>query len=913
MRKVARILLILILVPLLTPLLPQKAFAGDLGVKIRIDRLAISKATGGMICATPETTGVEASIQVIFPTGFTVNSTASNWTVTTTNLPSGAVALPGVGTATGVSGQTVTFPSNDLSIGTEYCFNFASSNTLTTPSSVGTYNGIVRTMNSSNQAIDYHAYAVSIVTNDNISVTATVAANPTDFDATLALTSPANGSFTPNTTLTYTLTYGNLLTYPASITVEAAWDLGTVQGNGSPSESILDYVIGSASNAYNSTPPVVDTVNRKIDWTISTIPGSTTNETVTFQLITNSSYTGSLPVTFTVNGRVLGPGTQTADSTVTSTFQNASSSTSSTSGGGSAGGDGLSDGRTDGRTDGLGPRPISNDLRINTIDIRTISQDQASIYISTNHASKLKVIYGTSINNLDETKTIINFAADHLVTLTKLKPHTRYYFRVNATDQDGLSAASDLYLLDTAQASKPPKVDLKSLIVTSQDVLLVDASRSQDQIGNFIIPNTANYSFKVKIDDSPNVKFVKAILRSKKVLGINSFQPETTSTDSVTVSEISSGHFVGRLNAGVNPGEYELILQVQDYNGNISEQKIADVTISPPLRIVNRVTKNAVEHAKITFYFYNQRLKIYELLTSSTTPIKNPAYSEPNGTVLTVLPAGKYRAIVNTLGYKEQSVEFTLNPNSTSNYPTIELTPLPFSILTLAQYYLSTAYDFFQSSGQALSTLRSSFRFFELISFLLITLLMLLLTVALSKRISVPIFLFPSFALYHVLRPFKKTLHTFLVHGSITALGSDEPIAEVLLYFFSNSGKVLGHAKSNEQGEFLIKIHEAVDIRITTNKKGFAGKSIKIRKSDLNDRIILQIEQTGKPPRVSINNLKWYIEYLLSTFFEAILITVLCIEIVFIGQFGITKVLPFIVVSVINILLWAENMRAARR
>lgn len=913
MRNIARILLVVVLIPIFTPLLPQKAFAGDLGVKIRIDRLATSKSTGGMICATPETTGVENSIQVIFPTGFTVNSIASNWTVTTTNLPSGAVALPGVGTATGVSVQTVTFPSNDLSIGTEYCFNFSSASTLTTPSSIGTYNGIVRTMNSSSQVIDYHAFAVSIVTNDSISVTATVAANPTDFDAALALTSPTNGTFTPNTTLTYTLTYGNLLTYPANVTVEASWDLGTIQGNGSATESVLDYVIGSASNAYSSTPPVVDTVNRKIDWTISTIPGSTTNQTVTFQLITNSSYTGVLPVTFTVNGRVLGPGTQTADSTVTSTFQNPIAPTSAISYGGS-GGDGRSDGRTDGRSDGLGPKPsTSSSLRINTIDIRTISQDQASIYISTSRASKIKISYGTSLNNLTESKAVGTFATEHLATLPSLKPHTRYYFRVNASDQNGSSATSDLYLLDTAQISNPPQVDINSLIVTSQDVLLVDMLPLQGQIGRFIIPYTSNYSFKIMIKDPTNVKSVTAILRNKNVLGINSFALETTGHESVTVSEISPGHFVGRLNAGVKPGEYELILQVQDYNGNISEQKISDVTVSQPLRVINTATKDAVEHAKITFYYYNQRLKLFELLSSSITPVKNPTYSEPDGNVLTVLPPGKYKAVIHVLGYKEQSLEFTLDPHNSSNYPTVELAPLPFNILTLGQYYLSTALDFFQSSEQAIQTLRSSYRFFELVSFLLISFLLFLLTISLSKRMSVPVILFPTFLMYHIFLPFRKNVHTFLVHGNVSTSGSDESVAGVLLYFLTSSGKVLGHTKSNEHGEFLVKIHKALDLKITTNKKGFSGKTIKVSKNTLNDRILIQIDQTGKPPRISLNNLKWYTEYLLSTLFEAILILVLAIEIVFIGQFGVHKVLPFIVLSVADILLWASNMRAAKR
>ena len=99
---------------------------------VRLDRLAASIATGGTVCAQAETVGTEVDVQVVFPTGFTVNSTPGNWTVTTTNLPSGATAWPVIGTATAVSSQTVTFPSTDLTISTLYCFNFTGTSTLTT-------------------------------------------------------------------------------------------------------------------------------------------------------------------------------------------------------------------------------------------------------------------------------------------------------------------------------------------------------------------------------------------------------------------------------------------------------------------------------------------------------------------------------------------------------------------------------------------------------------------------------------------------------------------------------------------------------------------------------------------------------------------------------------------------------------
>jgi hypothetical protein len=57
----------------------------------RLDRLKASTTTGGTVCAKPQTATTETDVQVT-SFGFTVNSTAGNWTVTTTNLPSGAAA-----------------------------------------------------------------------------------------------------------------------------------------------------------------------------------------------------------------------------------------------------------------------------------------------------------------------------------------------------------------------------------------------------------------------------------------------------------------------------------------------------------------------------------------------------------------------------------------------------------------------------------------------------------------------------------------------------------------------------------------------------------------------------------------------------------------------------------------------------
>jgi hypothetical protein len=144
---------------------------------VKLDRLRASTTTGGTICARPTTVSTEASVQVTFPAGFTVNPTATNWTTTTTNLPAGTSAWVGIGTASAVAGQVVTFPSGELAIGTTYCFNFSETSTLTNDIAGNDKIGSIATRTAALSTIDSANYALSVVSDDQIVVSAVVPPN----------------------------------------------------------------------------------------------------------------------------------------------------------------------------------------------------------------------------------------------------------------------------------------------------------------------------------------------------------------------------------------------------------------------------------------------------------------------------------------------------------------------------------------------------------------------------------------------------------------------------------------------------------------------------------------------------------------------------------------------------------------
>ena len=179
LRNVAVVNTVALVLFLLAPLffvVSQAQAAGLQQVYIRLDRLIASTATGGTVCAKSATASVETTVKVTFPTGFATVDTPANWTVTTTNLPSGATAWIGIGTASAATGQDVTFPSGDMVVGTLYCFNFTGTSTLTNAGAGNDLVGTVTTQLAGPTAIDTSNYALSIVTNDQIVVSATVPA-----------------------------------------------------------------------------------------------------------------------------------------------------------------------------------------------------------------------------------------------------------------------------------------------------------------------------------------------------------------------------------------------------------------------------------------------------------------------------------------------------------------------------------------------------------------------------------------------------------------------------------------------------------------------------------------------------------------------------------------------------------------
>lgn len=177
-RTAARIIPVVgLLLSTVLQFVPADAQAVFSSAYIRLDRMKINTTTGGTVCARPATVGTEAKVLITFPSTYTVNTTNTNWTVTTTNLPAGTTAWPSIATATTATSpaNVVTFAGGDLTVATTYCFNFSGSSTLTTAASAASsQQAVIETQTSGSSVVDHSDIALANINDDQIVVTAVV-------------------------------------------------------------------------------------------------------------------------------------------------------------------------------------------------------------------------------------------------------------------------------------------------------------------------------------------------------------------------------------------------------------------------------------------------------------------------------------------------------------------------------------------------------------------------------------------------------------------------------------------------------------------------------------------------------------------------------------------------------------------
>lgn len=862
-------------------LMVETSYSANLSsTMLRLNSLKSNSALSGLVCATPTSSATEAKVAVTFPDDFTLSS--SGWSTSTTDIPSGTTAWPGI-SFNSRSSTTATFDSNNLNAGTRYCFNFTASGSTT--GSIGNKTGSIETQTAGSTLIDSASYGLTITNNTTVDVTATVPAASSDFLATLSKTLPIGNIFAPNQTISYSLAYETLLSYSTDVEVVASWSLGTIDGSLTPSVNIVDYVLGSASNGYGGTAPVIDTVNRTITWSIDSFPGNTP-EAVTFDLQTNSAFTGSQQVEFSVNGKLVGPGTESTTSSLSSYYQYSSGPTPTSA-----------PGPTSTPGPGNSPTPTQTPataLEFIDISINSITDATAQIFAQVNNPAAATLYYGTSIHNMNKSVAISSSSSTFIFNLLRLNPNTTYYFRITAKNANS-STNSDIFTFTTAETSQIPQIDLNSIIMESNNVFLVDPLTPRNNQNRItVIPTDAVFQIKLKVDKKYPVQKIYLFLKNSNVLGISSL---TQNVGNNTLMEpVGNNNYVGRLYSGNIPGSFGIYARLYDDFGNIVEQKVLDIKIAKRLS-VSSTNNQPIEGARLTLYYYNDTERRYVLVSSQAIAIPNPSYSGINGAFNIVLPAGKYKAEVAAFGFENKEVEFAISENSKHDYPQITLVSTPFTFFSYINILYFSARDYINSVSNFVFPILESYRFFDLSAFSVLSTCVLLTFFAFLWRFKIH-----PLSIHHILRHSAPLKTSNLLKLKIVG-DNLKPLPQATIILEDHEQKTLATYKSQSAGlVYISSIKNASYISFI--KEGYKELKINIQEATKTPIITLQNHES-EAAKIS-QGIKHAIINIFSLFFEVFITVSLLMEILLFLTWSPWKILPFFAISVLNIWLWIK-------
>ena len=714
-----------------------------------------------------------------------------------------------------------------------------------------------------------------------------------------------------DTFMDFEVTYGSFMTVPINLTLEVEGHQGIIEGSGAPSIDIVNYVYGSASNAINDIPPVIDPIHKKIIWNIVAFPANTNNKKVRFTLRTNSAYTGSSKVNFAVAARLIGPGFVTPDKIVTKTYKYNSNQAAQTS---------TSSQITTATAPTVSTKtttqtyvnPFSKIFKI--ISVPIVSQNDAKIFISTYSKYFYSIRYGPTSNRLTDKISSLSKTENQALEVTDLAPDTTYYFKAEVKDEKGIVTGTETFTFKTAEVSDKPEVEKSSLIVTSQSNFLAIAGQTlatedgapKPQNPSIVIPKDTPYEIRFAVKKRTGVKKVQAIVRNKTVLGISTAYAQDPNTEVVDMVEVEHGIYVGSLTSKLKVGYYEQLVRIEDLKGNINEEKIADIKVLNNFNVRSYETKEPLEGAKVLISLYNPKTKLYQIIPPNIIPIENPSYTDSNGEIKLVLPQGKYKAEVSSLGHKDKAIEFTIGANADDGFPTVYLEKGPFSILYFVRYLWRASLVFAKQAMALVSqvkTITESTRLFNLIGAVIVPILILLGLLSLRVRTHMTIFSLMRFILFHSKRFLPQNLSHKFFFGLV--LDGSHPVSQANIFLLDDKeNRVVDQTQSNDLGEFYLRTISH-PVTVMAIKKGYEPAGLLGRSLlGLKKNVILRLKKREALRQSVFRRILRVLENILGLSFEFIIVATIILEIFFAQSFGIVKTAPFIAISMINFLIW---------
>lgn len=723
------------------------------------------------------------------------------------------------------------------------------------------------------------------------------------------------GDFPPESMITYNILYGastSAAFTTQKTTIIADYSNVDVDSN----VPVAVYVIGSATKGYDGAEPVIDPVNRTITWTIYDLPPGVTDQIVSFKLKTTAYYTLPSAVSFTVKANMSNDYLKFPEQTLTKSYKWAAPAAGPTT---------VPQPPPPAPT--AVPVPVSP-FYLTDISLREIRQDQAKLFIATSKQSTLTVRYGTDSRSLINTMKSLSLQNQHIVLLDNLLPDTQYFFTVTASSSYQY-AYSEIYTFHTAQpynfrsGTRLPKVNPQTITFVSSDVFLYTPAMVNDKQLNpeIVIPQQIPFDFRFQADNNEEVKKIEAVIRDRNVLGIFSDDPVEANTTQTVLIRTDNGIFQGRLKGPQDTGLYDLFARIYDKNGNIVEQKLADLHISHPLAVYDNKTHKPVEAAQISLTYLNTYTHQFDAISPQFVPAQNPGYTNRQGLVSFVLPQGTYKATVTAIGYEQKQTVFELGQKPEQEFPVITLNPKPFDLFVIISYYSAITFDVLKNIIHFFRQTADSNRFFELNSRIVVLIFVLLTFVAFLMRIRIPLHSLPAY-FKHLRKLSKGREAARTLQGRVYDRVKEQLIADADIFVMdADSHRVLRHIKTDKNGRFccaVVKKHISLEILaegyhplIKTHEDSTPFQTIQGSTTGENNYYTCVLERKGARPGL-IAGFLLFCRKAFSVLFEMLLVLSFISEIFLAISFGLEKVALLLLISILNLYFWLLHLTHMR-
>lgn len=529
---------------------------------------------------------------------------------------------------------------------------------------------------------------------ENIDVTATIQPQPSDFTISISSDKAEGSEIALSEIVTYTISYQANSYTGFPLTIVGSWEQGLIEGTSTYVDA-YNYVLGSATNAHDSTPPIIDLLNNTITWTMPSVSHDATPYEVSFQLQAKDSFlTTNRIITYANADATYGAAhapqvddllyinTPTPSNTVTPTP--------------------VSDTPTVGPTNTVIPSPTqlpqlshTQNSLFEKVRIDDVGAEEVLISVITNIDSNLEVNYGLcSSDALSQQIRSLEYKRYHEVTFEQLTPDSVYCFQIFARNNElDKSIASDIFTFHTAKEDIAVRVHSTATIW--QNIRL--NSRSVKNLG---VPRDVPIVITLDIDNAESLSLLEGEFVNRSILGLTT--AHSPNFQKVDFIELAPGVFSAEIMTPHRVDQYYFTLKIKDEFGGYTKRVLPySYQVADPIKIID-FDGNPIENAHLKIERFEESRKEFVVFNDvfPQAPFAKsffqPYYSDQDGYVFIALPVGTYRITTTAIGYEQKMQEFYLGDDFLK-FPEISLRS-QFSLTTIIEYLsfaVLTAYEVF--------------------------------------------------------------------------------------------------------------------------------------------------------------------------------------------------------------------------